>query len=148
MCEVLEVARSGYYAWRSRKQSSREKMDSCIKDDIKRVFFENKKRYGSPRIYHQLKREGIKCGRHRIARIMREEGLVARRKRKYKKPVSIQRVKPVALNLLNRDFKVNKANKVWASDVTYFWTQSGWLHLAVVMDLYSRRVIGLSLIHI
>lgn len=145
MCEVLEVSRSGYYAWRRRMPSQREVADGHITDDIKRVFFENKKRYGSPRIYHQLKREGVLCGRHRIARIMQTEGLIARRRRRYKKPVSVQRTLPVAANVLNRNFMVSRVNTVWASDVTYFWTRSGWIHLAVVIDLYSRRVIGWSM---
>ena len=142
MCDVLEVSRSGYYAWRTRSKSFREVANDQLREDIKRVFFESKKRYGAPRISRQLKAEGIICGRQRVARIMRREGIVARRRRRYQKPVSLQRTQPIAENILDRQFNVKGVNAVWASDVSYFWTRSGWLYLAVVMDLHSRRIIG------
>ena len=145
MCNTLEVSRSGYYVWKDKMKSACEIRNDKLLEEIRRVFFESKKRYGSPRIYKQLISEGVYCGRHRIARIMRREGMVARKKRRYKKPVSLQRVQPIAKNILRRNFTVKKANKVWASDVTYFWTRTGWLHLAVVMDLFSRKIIGWSM---
>lgn len=110
-----------------------------------RVFKESKKSYGSPRIYQQLKKEGIACGRHKIAYLMQESSIIARGKRKYKKPVSIRHDRSFAENILNREFTQHNPNRAWVSDVTYFWTQSGWLHLSVVIDLYSRRVIGWSM---
>jgi len=143
MCQTLRVSRSGYYRWL--RQRGKRKESTSIRADIKRVFIESRKNYGSPRIYRQLKTEGVMCGRHRVARLMSEDGIVARRRRKYKKPVSQQRLQPVAHNILNRTFRVNDKNRVWASDVSYFWTRNGWIHLAVVMDLFSRRIIGWSM---
>lgn len=143
MCKVLRVSRSGYYRWQ--KQSEQKDNQKLLRNDIRRVFIESRKSYGSPRVYRQLKSEGIRCGRHRIARYMQEDDLVARRRNKYKKPVSKQRIKPIARNILNRKFNIEKKNSVWVSDVSYFWTQSGWIHLAIVMDLYSRKIVGWSM---
>lgn len=140
---MLQVSRNCYYRWIN-KQAMPKESDKILVD-IKRVFLENRKSYGSPRIYKQLKDEGIRCSRNRIARLMRDDGIVARRRKKYKKPVSKQRQTPVAENLLNREFKVHRLDSVWASDVSYFWTRKGWVHLAVVMDLYSRKIIGWSM---
>lgn len=145
MCGVLEVSRSGYYAWSHCQKSRRKKENELLGVDIKRVFFESKRRYGSPRIHKQLKIEGIGCGRHRVARLMREQDLVARKKRKYRRVWSERNYRANAKNVLNREFNVKEPNKVWASDVSYFWTQKGWIHLAIVMDLYSRRIIGWSM---
>lgn len=145
MCETLEVSRSGYYAWSAYKMNQREQKNVLLREEIKRVFFESKRRYGSPRIYKQLKAERIICGRHRVARLMREQSLVARRKRKYRKVWSERDYRANASNVLNRQFNVKDPNKVWATDVSYFWTRSGWIHLAIVMDLYSRRIIGWSM---
>ena len=145
MCEMLKISRSGYYAWNGRTMSRHEQKNILLKEEIKRVFFENKKRYGSPRVHKQLKTEKIVCGRHRVARLMREEDLVARRKRKYRKVWSERDYRANAMNVLNRQFDVKEPNKVWATDVSYFWTRSGWIHLAIVMDLYSRRIIGWSM---
>jgi len=141
MCKVLKVSRSSYY----RCQKHEKKQDRPLLNDIRRVFDESRKSYGSPRIYHQLKTEGVPCGRHRIARYMREDGIVARKRRKYKKPISKQRIQPVANNILNRKFQVNDKNSVWVCDVSYFWTQNGWVHLAIVMDLFSRKIVGWSM---
>jgi len=143
LCRTLKVTRSGYYRWRY--QHYKAKDGAGLRADIKRVFLESRRSYGAPRIYRQLKSEGIVCGRHRVARLMREDGIVARRRRKYKKPVSQQRIQPVADNILNRAFHVKERSTVWACDVSYFWTRNGWIHLAVVMDLFSRRIIGWSM---
>lgn len=145
MCSVLEVSRSGYYAWSYRKLSQRERENELLRIEVKRVFFESKRRYGSPRVYRQLKIEGIRCGRHRVARLMRREAMIARRRRKYCRVLSAQHYRAQANNVLNREFNVQQPNKVWATDVSYFWTQKGWIHLAIVMDLYSRRIIGWSM---
>jgi len=144
MCNILGVSRSGYYRWRTQEHLSNEH-DCLLRKDIQRAFIDSRRNYGSPRIYQQLKSEGIRCGRHRIARFMREDGLVARKRRQYKKPVSLQRGHALADNLLKRKFHVPAKDSVWACDVSYFWTQTGWLHLAIVMDLYSRRIIGWSM---
>jgi len=143
MCKILKVSCSGYYRWQ--KQREKQESPNTLCDDIRRVFNESRKCYGSPRIYRQLKAEGIPCGRHRVARYMREDGIIARKRRKYKKPVSKQRIQPVAHNILNRAFQVSEKNTVWVCDVSYFWTQNGWVHLAIVMDLFSRKIIGWSM---
>ena len=141
MCQVLRVSRSGYYAWKEREVSPRHKQNEALLIEINRVYAESKKRYGSPRIHRQLKDEQIACGRHRIARLMRKNKIVCARVKKYKCATrSKQRRLNVAENILNRRFTIMKPNRVWASDMTCFWTDSGWLHLAVVMDLFSRRV--------
>jgi putative transposase len=145
MCEVLEVSRSGYYAWNSCRKSKRAQENEWLRAEIKRVFFESKKRYGSPRVHKQLTLEGVVCGRHRVARLMQQEDLIARRKRKYRRVLSGQHYRAIAKNILDRAFNVKEPNKVWATDVSYFWTQKGWIHLAIVMDLYSRRIIGWSM---
>jgi len=143
MCKVLKVSRSGYYRWQ--KQQAKQGSPNLLLNDIRRVFIESRKNYGSPRIYRQLKVEGIQCGRHRVARFMRDDGIIARKRRKYKKPVSKQRIQPMADNILNRRFQVNDKNSVWACDVSYFWTRNGWIHLAIVMDLFSRKIVGWSM---
>lgn len=142
---MLEVSRSGYYAWNVYKKSKREQENELLRTEIKRVFFESKRRYGSPRVHKQLAVEGIACGRHRVAKLMRQEELIARKKRKYRRVLSERDYRAMAKNILNRAFNVKEPNKVWATDVSYFWTQKGWIHLAIVMDLYSRRIIGWSM---
>ena len=143
MCKVLKVSRSGYYRWQ--KNQVQQECPDHLLNDIRRVFIESRKSYGSPRIYRQLKAENVPCGRHRVARYMREDGIVARKRRKYRKPVSKQRIQPIADNVLNRQFNVNQKNTVWACDTSYFWTRKGWIHLAIVMDLFSRKIIGWSM---
>lgn len=145
MCALLEVSRSGYYAWSRHETSRREIENESLRAEIKRVFFESKRRYGSPRVHRQLILEGIACGRHRVARLMRQEELVARRRRRYHRVLSERDYRAQARNVLNREFAVKQPDRVWAADVSYFWTQKGWVHLAVVMDLCSRRIIGWSM---
>jgi len=145
MATVLEVSRSGYYTWLRPKQNDKEQERIFLAENILRVFKESKRSYGSPRIYQQLKTEGISCGRHKIARTMRQLEIIARKKRKYKKPVTQRHDRSFAANMLNRQFNYSKPNRAWVSDVSYFWTKSGWLHLAIVMDLFSRRIIGWSM---
>ena len=143
MCKALKASRSGYYRWQ--KPFKKQDSPDLLLNNIRRVFIESRKNYGSPRIYQQLKVEGIPCGRHRVARFMRDDGIVARKRRKYKKPVSKQRVQPIANNVLNRGFQVKNKNSVWVCDVSYFWTRNGWVHLAIVMDLFSRKIVGWSM---
>ena len=148
MCRVFEVSRSGYYDWRKRQDAVRQekRVDTLL--HIRRVFQGSKQRYGSPRIYRQLKAEGVRIGRHRIARLMREAHLVARRRRRYQRLVTTTRHHhALAANVLDRQFRVGPPNRVWVADVSYVWTHSGWIHLAIVLDLGSRRVIGWSMGH-
>ena len=145
MASVLGVSRSGYYAWLRPKDNVKEQERIFLAENIQRVFKENRRSYGSPRIYRQLKAEGISCGRHKVAKIMRSLAIIARKKRKYQKPVTVRHDRSFATNILNRNFYQDRPNKVWVSDVSYFWTRSGWLHLAIVMDLFSRKIIGWSM---
>ena len=113
-----------------------------LKEKIKASFEKNKKRYGSPRICRELGQEGVLCGRHRVARLMRQEGLAAHGKRKFKATTNSKHGYPIAPNLLDRNFTVSEPNRVWTGDITFIRTLEGWLYLAVVIDLYSRKVIG------
>ena len=143
MCKTLDVGRSGYYAWRKRKPSTREQANQALLEMIKAEHVRSRKTYGSPRLHVVLKRKGVKCGRNRVARLMSMHGIVARRKRRYV-PRTTQRQAGVipAPNRLNQDFSAYAPNRKWVSDFTYIETAEGWLYLAVVLDLFSRRVIG------
>lgn len=145
MARVLNVSRSGYYGWLKQEDLPKVQKQIFLEENIVRIFQESKRRYGSPRIYKQLQSEGISCGRHKIARIMKNLSIVARKKRRYRKPVTQRHDRSFAVNVLNRRFDCDKPNEVWVSDVSYFWTKSGWLHLAMVMDLFSRKIIGWSM---
>lgn len=142
MCRLLEVSRSGYYDWRTREPSARVRADSLLVDDIRRLYKENKGRAGSPRITEQLRTEGQSVGKNRVARLMRAEELRAKAARKYKATTNSNHNLPVAPNLLEQDFTATAPNQKWVSDITYIATDEGWLYLAVVLDLYSRIVVG------
>lgn len=144
MCSVLEVSRSGYYAWRKRPLSNRCLQNEILLKRISEIYNNNKKVYGSPRIFSMLRYEGFNCGLNRVAKLMRYNGIQARQYRKAKRKVKYTSVAKVD-NLLDRKFNVPVPNKVWASDITCFWTGRGWLNLAIVMDLYSRKIIGWSM---
>jgi transposase InsO family protein len=144
MCRVLEVSRSGYYAWVKRAESKRERENRRLKVEVSAAFEENKRRYGSPRIKRVLASRGVAAGRHRIARLMKEAGLRARPKRRFVVTTNSRHGRSVAPNLVQRQFKPKAANQLWASDLTYIATREGWLYLTVVLDLYSRRVVGWS----
>lgn len=145
MCRVLGVSRSGYYAWRRRPESRRGREDRQLKVRIRTIFHESRRTYGSPRIHRELRRRGIRCGRKRIARLMREESLRAKSRRKFKATTDSNHRHPVAPNRLQRRFEVPSLDTVWLSDITYISTDEGWLYLAVVMDLASRRIVGWSM---
>jgi putative transposase len=141
MCGVLDVSRSGFYAWKSREPSVRRQADEALLGEIQRIYAENRRVYGCPRIYEALKDEGMQLGRKRVGRLMRENGIVAEpyRRMKWKRPFKTAKA---ADNLVQRQFHVTKPNRIWAADMTAFWTGSGWVHLAIVMDLCSRRIVG------
>lgn len=145
MCRVLGVSRSGYYGWRSRPESERAKTDRELTRVIRRVHAESKGTYGSPRITAELRDEGYRHGHNKVARLMRAAGLRGCPKRRFKVTTQRDPSHPVAENLLKQDFTAEAANRRWASDITYLRTRRGWLHLAVVMDLYSRRIVGWSM---
>jgi putative transposase len=142
LCRALQVARSGYYAWCERDESARAQDDRRLAVEIRAVFAEKKKRYGSPRVCHELRTKGIRVGRHRVARLMCEQRLRARPRRKFVKTTESNHDLPTPPNILDRKFAVEKPDRVWAGDVTYLPTLEGWLYLAVVLDLFSRRVVG------
>jgi putative transposase len=143
MCQVLKVTRSGYYAWRNRPMSKREQSNQVLLESIKKVFQASRKTYGSPRIYVFLHRNGWLCGHNRVARLMHLHGIVARRRHR-RFPITTQRQPGVvpAPNLLKRDFTADRPNRKWVTDITYIDTAKGWLYLASVMDLFSRKVVG------
>lgn len=144
-CRVLKVSVSGYYAWSGRGPSDRGIEDARLIDKIRQIYESYDGVYGVRRIHRQLIADGEKCSRNRVARLMRRCGLNARRKKKYRVTTDSKHSFAVAENLLNRDFSCSSANEVWASDITYVWTQEGWLYLAAVIDLHSRMVVGWSM---
>jgi putative transposase len=145
LCQVLGVGRSGYYAWEHRAPSLRAQADQTLVVQIREEYQTSRKTYGSPRI-HAILRGKMVCGRHRIARLMRQDGLCARQRHKAH-PITTQRQPGVvpAPNRLNQDFAAQAPNQKWVSDFTYIETGEGWLYLAVVLDLFSRKVIGWSM---
>lgn len=142
LCEALCVSRGGYYGWLSRPQSRRTREDRQLLPRIRAAFRESRGRYGSPRIHAELREEGIRCGRHRVARLMRQDRLQARPRRRLKRTTQSSHGHAVAANELQRQFQVAVPDCCWAGDITYIWTQEGWLYLAVLLDLCSRRIVG------
>ena len=143
MCEVLDVSPSGYYASRNRDVSEHDKRDVVLGEAVERVFIESRRTYGSDRVHQQLRREGIRTSRKRVARLMRERGLRSVRARKRGK--SLTRTGDHAYivpNLLQQDFSATAIHQKWVTDTTYVATQEGWLYLVSVMDLYSRQIVG------
>jgi transposase InsO family protein len=143
MCQILGVTRSGYYAWQPEKVGLREIENQALVEQIRTEYKNSRKTYGSPRIQASLLRKGIACGRHRVARLMRREGISPQKWHKWH-PVTTQR-QPGAIpapNLLNQVFSAPAANQKWVSDFTYIDTAESWLYLAIVLDLFSRKVVG------
>lgn len=142
MCRVLDVARSGYYAWKQRGESPRDKENRRLDADIQRLYGRYQGRYGAPRLTLDLRAEGWLVSRRRVAKRMQTLGLRAKAARKYTATTQSKHNLPVAPNLLQQDFTATAANQKWVSDITYLWTEEGWLYLAVVLDLHSRAVVG------
>ena len=145
MCTLLHVSPSGYYAWLKRPESPRSEQNRKLEARIRIVFSENRETYGAPRVHAELMNDGIRCGKNRVARIMRKARLKACARRKFKATTNSRHRYPVAANVLNQSFSVATADSVWAGDITYIPTAEGWLYLAVLLDLYSRKVIGWSM---
>ncbi len=145
MCRLLKVSRSGYYAWRKRPESPRDKTDRQLTSAIRQIHAESKGTYGSPRIRAELSSQGLDYGRHKVARLMRLAGLKGCPKRRFRVTTQSDPRHPVADNLIKQDFSATAADRRWAGDITYISTQQGWLYLAVIMDLYSRRIVGWSM---
>lgn len=142
LCHVLEVSESGYYAWRKRAPSKRKRADEELGKRIEDAYQNNRRVYGSPRLHAELKEQGMRCGRKRVARLMRERGINAKPKRRKLKTTDSNHSNPVAPNLLNRDFTADAPNTKWVADITGIETREGWLYLAAIVDIYSRFVVG------
>ena len=144
MCEAFGVSRSGYYAWLRRPESQRNADDKALSELIKTIHEESRGEYGSPKIHEELRRRGTRCGRKRVVRLMRKDGLKAKTIRRFKATTNSKHNMPVAENLLNRDFTPTEPNKAWSADITYIWTNEGWLYLAAVIDHLRRDLAGLQ----
>ena len=142
LCQVLQVSVSGFYSWRKRGPSQRAREDEQLKVHIRAAHKASRGRYGSPRVQKELCAQDQHVGRKRVARLMKADGLAARRKRRFRRTTDSTHQHPVAPNLLDRQFTVDAPNAVWVTDITYIWTQEGWLYLAAILDLYSRKVVG------
>jgi putative transposase len=145
MCRILAVSRAGFYAWRRRPAARRTRQDGTLAVAVAAIYAENHGRYGSPRVQMELRERGQRSGRKRIARLMRAQGLRARPRRRYRTTTDSRHGLPVSPNLLARRFAVARPNTAWVTDMTYLWTAQGWLYLAVIIDLFSRRVVGWSM---
>jgi transposase InsO family protein len=141
-CDALGVSRSGYYAWRGRPEPARAKEDKKLVAEIKAAHKVGRGAYGSPRVYRELRANGRQVGRKRVERLMQQEGISARRKRRFRRTTDSNHPDPIAPNILDRTFDVELPNTAWVTDVTYVWTHEGWLYLAAILDLFSRRVVG------
>ena len=145
MCRVLSVSRSGYYHWTGRDPSQRAQSNRDLDRRIRELFACHRQRYGVPRITATLHDEGVRCSENRVARRMRVLGLQAIQAKKFTVTTDSHQAKPVAPDLIEQDFTAPGPNQKWTSDITYVWTAEGWLYLAVVMDLYSRALVGWSM---
>jgi len=143
MCQVLEVVRSGYYQWRKQPLSRRKMADLLLLTHIQDIFVESRATYGSYRIQAELAEQGLRCSRKRVARLMRENNLTPKTVRRFRVVTTDSNHQlPVAPNRLNQEFTADRPDKIWLTDITYVPTAEGWLYLAVVLDLYSRRIVG------
>ena len=141
-CAVLDVSTSGYYAWKNRKASLRQQRDMLLLAYVRAQFLNSNETYGSPRMHVELKEEGVAVGLHRVARIMQENGLKARQRTRFKKTTDSDHGGPVAPNVLDQDFSTEGPDEKWGVDISYVWTAEGWLYLAIVLDLFSRKIVG------
>ncbi len=145
MCKVLKISRSGYYAWRRHQPCKRQQDNEELLGRIREIHKQSRSTYGSPRIKVELNEQGIRCGKNRVARVMRDNGIQAKMKKKYKATTDSHHNYPVAENLLKQKEVAEGPTAVWVSDITYIFTQEGWLYLAVIMDVHNRMIIGWSL---
>lgn len=142
LCRNLRVTRSGFYAWRGRPLSRRDLANGAAIVQIRAIYRRHRQNYGSPRILGELRDKGIVVGRHRVARLMRQDGLRAKTARRFRSTTDSRHSHPVAENLLARRFNRDQPNQAWVADITYVWTDEGWLYLSGILDLYARRVVG------
>ena len=148
MCRLLGVSRSGFYAWLKRGPSERSLENETLVLHIRAAHAKSRRTYGSPRVFRELRDQGLMVGENRVARLMREREIRAKTHRRFRVTTNSEHAHPIAPNLLQRRFEPGETegvNRVWASDITYIWTKEGWLYLAVVLDMSSRRVVGWSM---
>lgn len=145
MCRVLEVSVSGYYRFCTRSKSKRGQENERLLSKIQAIHKESRNNYGSPKVYRKLRQEGEECNHKRVERLMRDNGIRAKRVKKFKATTDSRHSDPVAENLLSRGFTVSERDKVCVSDITYVWTAEVWLYLAIFLDLFSRMVVGWSM---
>lgn len=145
MCEVLGVSRSGYYDWWDRPECKRREEDRALLAEICQVHYSHREAYGAVKTWQSLRRLGVRCGKHRIARLRRAAAIETKRRRKFKLAYQARNSAPAAPNLLNQRFLAACPNQIWVTDVSFVSTRSGWLYLAVVIDLYARLVVGWSM---
>ena len=142
LCAALEVSRSGYYAWKGRPAPARANADEQLGVEIAAIHRRSRATYGSPRVHAELRAKDRRVGKKRVERLMRENGLAARRKRRFRRTTDSNHTSPIAPNVLQRNFEQAAPNQAWVTDVTYLFTAEGWLYLAAMLDLFSRRVVG------
>jgi transposase InsO family protein len=147
MCLALRISKSGYYAWRVRPKSKRSAANEKLDHHIRIAYKHNNGRYGSPRITKALNAQGIECSENRVADRMRKNGIQAKTKKRFKVTTHSTHRHPIAENLLSQDFTAQRPDQVWVSDITYLWTREGWLYLAVILDLFSRKIAGWAMSH-
>ena len=145
MCSVLEVSRSGYYHWVRRPESRRAREDRELLVHIRRVHLQSRRAYGTVKTWRELGAQGIACGKHRVARLRKREGIEAQRRRRFRITVENHHTAPAAPNLVQREFLVHAPNRVWVGDMTFIRTRTGFLYLAVLLDLFARNVVGWSM---
>jgi putative transposase len=145
LCEAVGVSRSAYYAWSKGSPSQRRLANERLLAEIRAIHAEHRERYGSPRIRDELRDRGHHVGKHRVARLMRENGLKARPRRRFRHTTDSRHKLPIAPNILERRFSASAPNEAWVGDITYVWTAEGWAYVAVLLDLFSRRVVGWAL---
>jgi transposase InsO family protein len=145
MCNVLQVSRSGYYTWLKRPESNRNRENRKLVEQIRDIYEQSRRTYGSPRVHAELQTMGVVCSENRIARLMRLNEIAVEKKRKFTKTTDSNHHLPIAPNILDQQFEANRPDAVWTTDITYIWTKEGWLYLAIVLDLFSRRIIGWSM---
>ena len=144
MCSLLGVSRSGFYAWRRRPVGARRRDDARLAVEIAAAHARGRCAYGSPRVHRELRAQGVRVGKKRVERLMRENGIRARQKRRFRITTDSNHPYPVAPNVLARNFEASAPNQAWVGDVTFIPTAEGWLYLAVLIDVFSRRVVGSS----
>ena len=142
MCRVLGVSPSGYYAWCKRSRSARAQADDGLLSQIHRIHHRSRRTYGAPRVHAELRAQGVRCGRKRVARLMGRAGLAGAHRRRYRSTTRQDPTAVAAPDLVQRDFTASRPDQLWVADMTYVTTGEGWLYLATVLDVWSRRVVG------